>query len=127
MIRFAAEQNYECFFRQEIDLRRVQKCPPFTQMIALTVTGGDESQVLRCCTEIKKLLHHALGTRLNTDILGPAPYPVVKVAGKFRYKLILRCKPDREVRSAVSKVLIYSNTQREFRGVAVYADMNPLN
>ena len=127
VIRFAAEQDYEAFFRQEIDLRRVQKCPPFTQIIALTVTGGEEHSVLRCCQEIKKLLHHALGTRLNTDILGPAPYPVVKVAGKFRYKLILRCQPDREVRAAVSKILIHSNTQKEFRGVAVYADMNPLN
>ncbi len=127
VIRFAAEQDYEAFFRQEIDLRRVQKCPPFTQIIALTVTGGEEHSVLRCCQEIKKLLHHALGTRLNTDILGPAPYPVVKVAGKFRYKLIIRCQPDREVRAAVSKILIHSNTQKEFRGVAVYADMNPLN
>ncbi|MBQ8264959.1 MAG: primosomal protein N' [Oscillospiraceae bacterium] len=127
VIRFAAEQNYEGFFREEIDLRRVQKCPPFTQMISLTVTGNDESMVLRCCNEIKKLLGHALGSRLNTDILGPAPYPVVKVAGKYRYKLILRCKPDREVRAAVSKILVYSNTQKEFRGVSVYADMNPLN
>ncbi len=126
VIRFAAKQDYEGFFREEIDLRRVQKCPPFTQIIAITVTGGDESQVLRCCGDIKKLLHHALGTRLNTDILGPAPYPVVKVAGKFRYKLILRCQPDREVRAAVSKILIHSNTQREYRGVSVYADMNPL-
>ncbi len=126
VIRFAAEQDYEAFYRQEIDLRRVQKCPPFTQIISLTVTGGDEHSVLRCCSEIKKLLHHALGSRLNTDILGPAPYPVVKVAGKFRYKLMLRCQPDREVRAAVSKILIHSNTQKEFRGVSVYADMNPL-
>ncbi|MBR5490358.1 MAG: primosomal protein N' [Oscillospiraceae bacterium] len=126
VIRFAAKQDYEAFYKEEIDLRRVQKCPPFTQMIAITVIGGDESTVLRCCGEIKKLLHHALGTRLNTDILGPAPYPIVKVAGKFRYKLILRCQPDREVRAAVSKILIHSNTQREYRGVSVYADMNPL-
>lgn len=126
VIRFAAQQDYMGFYRQEIDLRRVQKCPPFTQLIALTVTGGDEGAVLRCCNDIKRLLHHALGTRLNTDILGPAPYPVVRVAGKFRYKLILRCQPDRQVRAAVGKILIHSNTSKEFRGVSVYADMNPL-
>jgi len=126
VISFAAKQDYNAFYKQEIDLRRVQKCPPFTQIISLTVTGNDEHFVLRCCGEIKKLLHHALGKRLNTDILGPAPYPVVRVAGKYRYKLILRCLPDREVRSAVSKILVHSNTQKEFRGVSVYADMNPL-
>ncbi len=126
VISFAAKQDYDAFYKQEIDLRRVQKCPPFTQIISLTVTGNDEHAVLRCCGEIKKLLHHALGKRLNTDILGPAPYPVVRVAGKYRYKIILRCLPDREVRAAVSKILIHSNTQKEFRGVSVYADMNPL-
>jgi len=126
VIRYAAKQDYEGFYLQDIELRRVQKCPPFTQIISLSVTGVDESQVLRCCTDIKRLLKHALGTRLNTDILGPAPYPVVKVAGKFRYKLILRCQPDREVRATVSKILVHSNTQREYRGVSVYADMNPL-
>ena len=126
VIRFAAEQDYEAFFREEIDLRRVQKCPPFTQIISISVVGGDESAVLRCCREIKNLLQHAIGSRLNTDLLGPAPYPVVKVAEKYRYKLMLRCRPDREIRAAVSKILIHSNTQKEFRGVSVYADMNPL-
>ncbi len=126
VIRYAAKQDYKAFYLQEAELRRIQKCPPFTQLIALTVIGGDESQVLRCCREIKNLLRHALGTRVNTDILGPAPYPVVKVAGKFRYKLLLRCQPDREVRAAVSKILIHSNTQKEYRGVSVYADMNPI-
>lgn len=126
VISFAAKQDYEAFYKQEIDLRRVQKCPPFTQIISLTVTGNDEHAVLKCCGEVKKLLNHALGRRLNTDILGPAPYPVVRVAGKYRYKLILRCLPDKEIRTAVSKILIHSNTQKEFRGVSVYADMNPL-
>lgn len=126
VIRFAARQDYMGFYRQDLDMRRVQKCPPFTQLIALTVTGTDENAVLRCCGELKQLLRHALGSRLNTDILGPAPYPVVRVAGKFRYKLLLRCLPDRQVRAAVSKTLIHSNTSREFRGISVYADMNPL-
>lgn len=126
VIRFAARQDYMGFYRQDLDMRRVQKCPPFTQLIALTVTGADENAVLRCCGELKQLLRHALGSRLNTDILGPAPYPVVKVAGKFRYKLLIRCLPDRQVRAAISKTLIHSNTSKEFRGISVYADMNPL-
>lgn len=126
VIRFAARQDYMGFYRQDLDMRRVQKCPPFTQLIALTVTGSDENAVLRCCGELKQLLRHVLGSRLNTDILGPAPYPVVKVAGKFRYKLLIRCLPDRQVRAAISRTLIHSNTSKEFRGISVYADMNPL-
>ena len=125
VIRLAARQDYEAFYRQEIDLRRVQKCPPFTQLIALTAAGGDEQTVLRCCGCIRDILHRGLGSRVNLSILGPAPYPVVRVKGQYRYKISLACEPDREIRALVSKILIYCNTDKNFRGVSVYADMNP--
>lgn len=126
VIRFASAQDYEGFYRSEIELRRVLHCPPFTQLIALTVTGVDEAQVLRCCTALRRLLEHALAGKPGTDLLGPAPYPIVKVVNRYRYKLTLRCRPDRELRAAVSRALICCNTDREFRGVAVYADQDPL-
>lgn len=125
-IRFAAQQDYDGFYRQEIELRRVQQCPPFQQLIALTVTGTDEYQVLKCCGEVKKLLQHGLAGKAFADVLGPAPYPIVKALSRYRYKLTLRCKPDKEIRTLVSKVLIHCNTDKAYRGVAVYADMNPL-
>lgn len=125
VIRLAARQDYEGFFRQEIELRRMQKCPPFTQIIALTAAGGDEQTVLRCCGYIRALLERELGSRVSLSILGPAPYPVVRVKGQFRYKISLACEPDREIRSLISRLLIYCNTDKNFRGVSVYADMNP--
>ena len=128
VIRSAARQDYDAFYRGEIELRRVQKCPPYTQLIALTATGTDEYQVLKCCGELKKLLLHGLREldAAGADVLGPAPYPVVKVLSRFRYKLTLRCRPDRALRLLVSKLLVYSNTNKAYRGVSVYADLDPL-
>ena len=126
VIDCAAKQDYDAFYRGEIELRRIQRCPPFTQLIALTVTGTDEYQVLRCCGEVKKLLLHGLRDKAGADVLGPAPYPVVRVLNRFRYKLTLRCLPDREIRALVGKLLVHCNTNKEFRGVSVYADMDPL-
>ena len=126
VIRCAAKQDYDAFYRSEIELRRVQRCPPFTQLIALTLTGADEYQVLKCCAETKKLLLHGLKDKAGADVLGPAPYPVVKVLSRYRYKLTLRCLPDREIRALIGKILIHCNTNKEYRGVSVYADMDPL-
>jgi len=50
----------------------------------------------------------------------------VKVANRYRYKLTLRCSPDREIRALVSKLLIHCNTNKEYHGISVYADMNPI-
>ncbi|MBQ1281415.1 MAG: primosomal protein N', partial [Oscillospiraceae bacterium] len=126
VIRFAAKQDYEAFYAQEIEMRRVQKCPPFTQIITVTVTGADESQVLRCCSEVKALLRHGIEGKAGADVLGPAPYPIVKIVNRYRYKLTLRCQPDREIRAVISKLLLHCNTRKEYRGVSVYADLNPL-
>ncbi|MCC8078046.1 MAG: primosomal protein N' [Oscillospiraceae bacterium] len=126
VIQCAAKQDYEAFYRSELELRRVQKCPPFTQIIALTAIGGDEYQVLRCCAEAKELLQHAIRDKMGADVLGPAPYPIVKLLGRFRYRLMLRCSPDREIRAALAKLLIYCNTNKAYRGVSVFAEMDPL-
>ncbi len=125
VIRFAARQDYDSFYHAEIELRRLQRCPPFLQLISLTVTGIDEYQVLRCCGDAKKLLLHGLNGKPGTDVLGPAPYPVVKVLNRFRYKLTLRCVPDREIRELIGKMLIHCNTDKAFRGVSVFADIDP--
>ena len=126
VIRCAAKQDYEAFYQREIELRRLQRCPPFVQLITLTVVGGDENRVLQSCGEIKRLLLRELAAAAGTDVLGPAPYPVYKVAGKYRYKLTLRSANDAALRGTVTKILNYCNNEREFRGISVYADRNPL-
>ena len=126
VIRFAAEQNYEAFYQHEIELRRVQRCPPFVSLVTLTITGSDESLVLKSCMKIKELLAHDLANVPGTDLLGPAPYPVYKAAGKYRYKLTLRSSAESAVRGPVTKILNFCNNERDFRGVSVYADRNPL-
>lgn len=126
VIRFAAQQDYDAFYRREIELRRLQHCPPFVQLITLTVVGTDEYQVLKSCGRIKQLLEHGVRDLPGTDVLGPAPYPTVKIAGRYRYKLTLRSASDGAARELVAKTLIYCNKEREFRGVSVYADRNPL-
>ena len=125
VIHLAAKQDYEGFFRQEIDLRRAQKSPPYTQIISISANGVDERQVLGCCRYMRDLLLGELKGHPNVRILGPAPYPVVKVNKHFRYKLTLASSAGKEVRALVSKLLLHCNTEKEFRGVTVYADMNP--
>ena len=126
IIRFAARQDYEGFYAREIELRQLQRCPPFVQLVSLSVIGADELRILQSCERIRDLLQHALNGEEGIDVLGPAPYPVVKAAGRFRYRLTIRSSSDAPLRSVVTKILNYCNREREFRGISVYADRNPL-
>lgn len=125
IIRFAAKQDYEAFYQRELEVRQMQRCPPFSQLLTLTVIGADELQILRACEQIRELLRRSMQGEQGVDVLGPAPYPVVKAAGKYRYRLTIRSSQNAPVHGHVTKLLNYCNREREFRGISVYADRNP--
>ena len=124
VIRLAANQDYNAFYEQEIKLRALQGCPPFSQVFSLSVCGADEHNVLSCCQYIKTVLLRELAKKPNISVLGPAPFVIVKVKNQYRYRVLLLCSPDKEIRMLISQMLHHCNGGG-FGGVSVYADLNP--
>ena len=50
----------------------------------------------------------------------------MKVSNKFRYKLIIKCKNNRDFRGLLSAVMTEFGKNKEFGKVSTYADMNAL-
>ncbi len=123
----AARQDYESFYRGEIALRQLAGTPPFADLFVLTATGADETAVLRCCSDMRSLLGRLLRDEPNAKVLGPAPLPVAKVMGAWRYRVTVCCPESRQVRAAVDQALMLFNDGKRYRGVSVYADFDPLN
>ena len=121
----AASQDYESFYASEIELRRMQYSPPFVELYAITASGMEEAAVLRCCTEIRSILKNELKDESDARILGPAPLSVVKVNNRFRYRVIVSSPAGKRLRKLISNVVIYCNTNKNFRGISVFADVNP--
>jgi primosomal protein N' (replication factor Y) len=126
VIRLASRQDYDGFYDSEIQLRQLQYCPPFADIVTVTASGAEESDVLRCCTRIRNYLKEKLVDREDVSILGPAPLGIVRVNNRYRYHVVLHCRYDRAVRALISQVLIIANTAKEYRGVSVFADYNPM-
>ena len=118
----AARQDYEGFYRSELELRRLQGSPPFYDLYTITASGLEEAQVLACCVRVRDMLLLSMAGRTDARILGPAPLPVVRVNNRYRYSVTLACRGDKAVREILAGVVIRCNTAREFRGVSVFAD-----
>lgn len=125
IIRQAANQDYDAFYRSELAMRQLQNNPPFTDMTVITVTGANEAVVLRCAAAIRNDLLYFCGGDASVSVIGPAPYAVVRVNNKFRYRVTLMCKDSKWIRQIVSDILCRYNTEKEFKGVSVFADANP--
>lgn len=121
----AAQQDYEAFYSSELELRRLQNAPPFCDLLAVTASGLNESDVLRCIRYIHDWLSDALRDFPGCSLLGPAPLPIVRVNNRFRYRVSVACRVDGHIRRLVSQILSECNMDKRFKGVSVFADNDP--
>ena len=131
VIRCAARQDYDSFYEQEIELRRMRLCPPFRELFVLTASGPLESAVLRTCMRLRRSLEGWLAQPPFRDweltVLGPAPASVAKITDRYRYRLTLAAQNTKEIRAMVAHLVRCAQTDKENKGVSVSADVNPLD
>ncbi|MEG0940290.1 MAG: primosomal protein N' [Oscillospiraceae bacterium] len=121
----AASQDYDSFYLSELEMRRLQWCPPFSDLFTITATGLDEMVVLKCLNFAKREITQRLRGNTDARVLGPAPLTVVRVNNSFRYRITLSGKDSREIRLLISDIITLCSTEKEFKGVSVFGDMNP--
>lgn len=126
VIQCAARQDYERFYESEIRLRQLRRCPPFADWFLFTLSGTEEGSVLRAAAAVREALRQLWGDDPETEVLGPAPAPVLKVNNRYRYRCqLVRCN-DRPTRERVDSVLRWFAGGRQFRGVNLFVDCNPM-
>ncbi len=127
VLRLGAMQDYDGFYDLEIGLRRVTGSPPFADLITVTFTGEDEAQVVTGAglyrDSLLAWLRESDGLE-QSALLGPAPCPVMKINNQFRYRLTLRCPPDRTLHRVLGYLLRRFLSDRKNRGVWAYVDIN---
>ncbi len=127
VIRCAAAQDYEAFYRSEIKLRELSGTPPFSEQYAVFASGEDEDRVVACCREIKAAFMTTLGPASEARVLGPVPAAVVKVQGRYRYRVYVDSPPDPAVRGLIAGAVRKYSKDKRFRGVSLFGDVDPID
>ena len=128
VIRLAAKQDYDGFYDLEVNLRRVQNAPPFGDIAVITVTGQEETAVLRGAAKFRDSLNVCLRqpgySRETCTVLGPAPCAVPKINYNFRYQLTLRCRMTKNLRLLLAHLLREFSKDKANRHVNAFIDVN---
>ena len=128
VITLAAAQDYDSFYEMELQLRKIQQCPPFGDIATVTFTGQDEGRLLRGAEKFRDSLRQCLQqpeySKSQCTVLGPAPCPVPKINYNYRYRLTLRCKMDKELRWLLAHLLRQFSMDRQNRGISAFVDIN---
>ena len=128
VIRLAARQDYEGFYNQEIELRRVQNAPPFGDIGVITFSGQEETAVLRGAVKLRDSLNDCLNLpeyrNERCSVLGPAPCAVPKINYHYRYQVTLRCRMSKNLRLLLAHLLRQFAKDKANRGVSAFVDIN---
>lgn len=120
-------QDFAAFYEQEIALRRALSFPPFCDLISLTVSGREETEVLRIAAAIdadrKRLLTEKFPD-VTLQSFGPMEAPVYRVNEIFRMRLIVKCRLNAKTRQFFS-VLLTEASRKYGRTISIALDPNP--
>lgn len=113
-VQCAARQDYDSFFKYEMQFRKAGQYPPYTYMISLTVSGTDQRTV------------DGLALKLKNEIAGSfkviGVISLLKIQDRVRDRIILKGKNLDEMRQAVQNFM--NHTDADLKGLRI--DVNPM-
>lgn len=123
VIQRAASQDFEGFFREEIKWRRLLQYPPFTHLLRIVISGENHDEAGLLAGEIGDAIDEALDALEDPPvILGPAPCPLARLRGRFRFQILAK-SPNLVLLSSIGRYII--NKERTADG-RVEVDIDPL-
>ena len=126
-IRLACAQDFESFYAAEIRLRRALVFPPFCDIVSLMLTSPDEKELLKASGILADKLRSSLSgdyQDVPAVVYGPFEAPVYKVEGRYRMRMIVKCRLNRRSRALFSEIL-GTFSQSGVKGLNLSIDFNP--
>ncbi len=128
IISLAAEQDFNAFYENEILSRKLMIYPPYCNMAVLVVSSEDANVASDVCFDMfeafkQKIASYYSDVRLV--ILGPAQASIIKVGGKYRYRMIIKCKNNRRFRDLIREVTREVDARNRRLNYSYYVDIDP--
>jgi primosomal protein N' (replication factor Y) len=122
-IRFAAEQDYEGFYKKELEFRKYLRYPPFSACANILVRADKQEEALRLSSQLGILLNPAPeGVR----VLGPAEAPVLRVRNEFRYQIFLKAAKRTILRDTIKALRAFAEKEK-WKATALTIDVDPIH
>ena len=101
-LHYARTHDYEGFCGAELRARRELGYPPFGRLAAVRVDAMDEGRARAAAQALARIAGtQAPALEGKVRVMGPAPAPIAKLRGRYRYRFLLRAT-DRAALRAVA-------------------------
>lgn len=124
-VQFAAAQDFPGFAREELRYREALGYPPYARLVNLRFDGLDGAEVERRARDTAARLrerNESLPRARQVALLGPAPAPIERLRGRFRWQLLVKGRDARTLQALIRPV---SSTEGAARSVRMTVDVDP--
>ncbi len=93
LLIYAASQNYEAFYDEEIRYREAMNLPPFKAVGEMVLSLPDEDMLTTRSYDLEKYLRDYLSCqpdRYGFELMGPNPSPIYELRGRYRMVFVLK-------------------------------------
>ena len=120
VIRAILDGDEEAFLREEAERRRQAGAPPYGRMAGVIVSGPDEGRAARTAEALARAAAplHQNGVQL----FGPAPAPIARIRGRFRFRLLAKAPRNAPLQKALRA---WRDKVKPEPGVMVKIDIDP--
>ena len=104
-IKYAATSDYEGFYKEEMNYRKIRKYPPYRYLVSLLFSGKNIDKLSLFAEEIKsKILDYHVN---NLEVLGPATPFINKINNVYRIRLLVKFKDRTASLEVIRKIKDY--------------------
>ncbi|MBI2342747.1 MAG: primosomal protein N' [Deltaproteobacteria bacterium] len=123
----AQQHNYRDFVHAEVAHRQALGYPPFGRLVNVRCSSNSDTKAAEYAMQLRQALEQwTRGGSTITGILGPAPAPRSKVAGRHRWQLLCKAGDPQTVRALTEAIQQHINAHSP-SGVTVAIDVDPLH
>ena len=125
VIALAAAQDYDSFYEEEIESRRLHLYPPFCDMAGIGFSGqrgGETRAAARRFLQELTALAQSEYADLPLRVLGPCESQILKIAGRYRWRMAVKCRWNARTRELLWRTVQKYLAVREYHSVALSID-----
>ena len=122
VIRYAVAQDFPAFYEYDSAVRQVLQYPPFGHLIALYARSENESDAV----EVINAVFNKAKAFCDESVIAvePAPAPLARIKGKYRYIATFRGEKISQVRRALRHFVLHEVWKKS---VDLYLDMDAVS
>jgi primosomal protein N' (replication factor Y) len=127
-VRFAVDHDFAGFAEHELRYREALGYPPYSKLANLRFDGIDASRVekvARATAERLRTANTKLPRTRQAAILGPAPAPLERLRGRYRWQVLVKARSSHALSSLLRPAVGPAEQSRRGPEVRLAVDVDP--